>query len=146
MQKEGDQVKLDFPLFYYNDDTPLTFDNNDKLILLDYWYMSCPPCTKAAPYVNEMYQNYQSKGLKVIGINPIDDKRDKLDTFFKNKKIDYPVCLDVDKVTSKQFGVFAYPTFILLDAQGSIICRLDGFDKDEMHNLSKKIDVYLSTH
>ncbi|MEM6966236.1 MAG: TlpA disulfide reductase family protein, partial [Bacteroidota bacterium] len=136
----GDVVKasLEFPIF--NSTESIRIDQQGKLILLDYWYMACPPGMKASSYLNEMYHDYSEKEFMVIGINPFDKKEDKLIEFLEKKNIDYPVSLDLEKKTVDLFGITAYPSFLLIDQTGKIILREDGFSVEIIQKLRSEIN------
>jgi thiol-disulfide isomerase/thioredoxin len=50
-------------------------DNHGKPLLITFWATWCEPCRAEFPMLNELIQEYQPKGLKVVGIN-LDDEGD----------------------------------------------------------------------
>jgi thiol-disulfide isomerase/thioredoxin len=64
-----------------------------KLYILECWATWCGPCIAAIPHVDELYDKYQEKGLRVIGVNVWEDGKDKVADFVKNKGdgMSYPV-------------------------------------------------------
>jgi thiol-disulfide isomerase/thioredoxin len=50
-------------------------DNHGKPVLITFWATWCEPCRAEFPMLNELIQEYQPKGLKVVGIN-LDDEGD----------------------------------------------------------------------
>ena len=64
-----------------------------KVYILECWATWCGPCVAAIPHVDALYDKYQEKGLRVIGVNVWEDGKDKV-TDFVTKKGDgmsYPV-------------------------------------------------------
>jgi hypothetical protein len=40
-----------------------------KYVLLDFWYVACPHCHDAFPYLNTLYDKYGKSGLEMVGIS-----------------------------------------------------------------------------
>lgn len=40
-----------------------------KVVLIRFWLVGCPYCTKSAPSLVDFYQKYKDKGLVIIGIH-----------------------------------------------------------------------------
>ena len=47
-----------------------------KVVLIDYWFMSCKPCQIEMPNVKRLYNLYHDRGFEVVGVN-VDDSRRK---------------------------------------------------------------------
>lgn len=64
-----------------------------KLYVLECWATWCGPCIAAIPHVDALYDKYESKGLRVIGVNVWEDGKDKVAEFVKKKGdgMSYPV-------------------------------------------------------
>jgi thiol-disulfide isomerase/thioredoxin len=64
-----------------------------KLYVLECWATWCGPCIAVIPHVDELYDKYQEKGLRVIGMNVWEDGKDKVAGFVKTKGdgMSYPV-------------------------------------------------------
>lgn len=64
-----------------------------KLYVLECWATWCGPCIAAIPHVDKLYDKYESKGLRVIGVNVWEDGKEKVEEFVKKKGdgMSYPV-------------------------------------------------------
>lgn len=64
-----------------------------KVYILECWATWCGPCIAAIPHVDALYDKYQEKGLRVIGVNVWEDGKDKVEKFLKEKGdgMSYPV-------------------------------------------------------
>ncbi|RYD41376.1 MAG: redoxin domain-containing protein [Verrucomicrobiaceae bacterium] len=64
-----------------------------KVYILECWATWCGPCIAAIPHVDELYDKYQDKGLRVIGVNVWEDGKEKVADFVKAKGdgMSYPV-------------------------------------------------------
>lgn len=117
-------------------------DYKGKIIILDFWYRSCPPCEKSIPQLNNIYDKHLSKDVVMFGINDVDvDSIDRsyLPMHIKNNNINYPNVL-VNRSESKKYNVLGYPTIYIIDKTGQVIFENIGFDE----NLEKKVDSVLS--
>ncbi len=116
---------------------------SDNVIILDFWYMTCPPCIKSIPQLNNIYKKYESKGVKFFGLNDIDTdsiSRTKLIPFRKKKEIKYPIVL-IDRSISEKHKVIGYPTFYIINKSGEIEYSKLGYSE----NLEKEVDSVLNT-
>lgn len=64
-----------------------------KLYMLECWATWCGPCLVTIPHVDALYDKYEPKGLRVIGVNVWEDGRDKVADFVKDKGdgMSYPI-------------------------------------------------------
>ena len=123
-----------------------------KYVLLDFWASWCVPCRKGSPHLRQLYSQYHSQGLEIIGIADDDNKLAEwkkaiaadsvsvwhhvlrgFDITKMQKGEDNP------KDISNMFGVQSLPTKILLDASGVIVGRYDKNSPEEMLAMDKKI-------
>jgi thiol-disulfide isomerase/thioredoxin len=86
--------------------------------LLEFWATWCTPCVQNLPKIEEIYENYSDKGLRIIGLS-LDNDISKLKSFVKEKKMPYPVAVDAG--TEKSFGVRGIPAAFLVDASGLVV-------------------------
>jgi thiol-disulfide isomerase/thioredoxin len=93
-QKAGDAVTPDAlgKLEWVQGSAPAAWEPG-KVYILECWATWCGPCIAAIPHVDELYDKYQEKGLRVIGVNVWEDGKDKVAGFVKTKGdgMSYPV-------------------------------------------------------
>jgi thiol-disulfide isomerase/thioredoxin len=63
-QKAGADVKLQ--VVNYDQLGDLIRANQGKVIVVDFWALTCGPCKRNFPHVVEMYKKYKDRGLVVI--------------------------------------------------------------------------------
>src|SRR5688572_20016138 len=54
-----------------------------KVYILECWATWCGPCVAAIPHVDALYDKYNDKGLRVIGVNVFEDGKDKVAEFVR---------------------------------------------------------------
>ena len=125
-QKPGDAVTLDAlgKAEWITGAAPAAWEPG-KLYVLECWATWCGPCIAAIPHVDELYDKYQDKGLRVIGMNVWEDGKDKVAGFVKTKGdgMSYPVAYvgkggDFENTWLKPAGVRGIPhAFVVKDGK-----------------------------
>lgn len=73
---QGPAPTVTLKVVKYDELTELIRANQGKVIIVDFWSLTCIPCKKNFPHVVEMYNAYKDKGLVVISV-ATDDINDK---------------------------------------------------------------------
>lgn len=89
-----------------------------KLLLLDFWATWCPPCRAALPETQRLYEEYGDRGLKVLTISS--EYEEVIRPFISENEYSFPVLLDSDGRAHLVYGVFAIPTYFLIDQRGIV--------------------------
>lgn len=131
---------------YGSGDSVSLSDYRGKMLLLDFWYMDCFPCIKAIPHLSEIHHKYADQGLQVIGIDPFDNNEkdlERMPNFLEKNPLDYPI-LFINKEQPKNFKVYAYPTFYLVDRDGKIIYSQIGHGDNTGAELDSVIQIHIN--
>lgn len=122
-------------------------DLDADLILLDFWGTWCVKCVTSIPHLKELQAKLGGKRLQVVGIaceqSPADQRTAKVSAVVKKMDINYTVLItgmDGDCPVQSAFQVQFYPTMILLDRSGRILCRQEGATTETL----AKIDHYIA--
>jgi len=103
-------------------------DLRGKVVLVDCWFVDCPPCRAAMPHLVEFNNRFRSSGVKVIGLTP-DSGGDvpRAEAFVKSiPGMDWPIGYGAS-IPLDVLGVHEYPTLILFDKQGRSVWAGHGF-------------------
>lgn len=112
-----------------------------KVVVLNFWFVNCPPCRMEIPQLNEMVASYQSnKDLVFIAI-ALDDKY-ALEKFLKYLPFDYHI-IDNGRYIASQYGVTSYPTHVVLNKEGKVLFHTSGLGSGTVTWLRKSIDAAL---
>ncbi len=80
-----------------------------KVVLLNFWETWCAPCRIEIPWFIEFEQQYQNRGVAVLGVALDDAGWDN-----------YRILLGSDEVTQLYGGVEALPTTFTVDREGRV--------------------------
>ena len=108
-----------------------------KVVILTIGGSWCPNCHDEAPFLMELYKQYHSRGLEIVGLNFEQDAdlaaaRPRLAAFMKRYGIDFPMLVagTPDEAADKlpQLANFAvYPTTVFLGRDGRVKSVHAGF-------------------
>jgi len=110
-----------------------------KVVLLNFFTIWCMPCREEMPDLNAIYNEYQGKGLEILGICLKADPN-QLRFFVKQMKLDYPVLNGTDQVNKDYGEITGVPTTFIINKNGNIIHEIIGArDKAEFLRLIKPL-------
>lgn len=109
---------ISLPLFG-TDKTVFLNDYKGKVILLDFWIFHCGGCQASVPKLNALQKKYKDKNFQLLTVN-IADSEKQIQLFIEKTKAEFPI-LHQGEVIAKQYGVWFYPTVILIGKDGKII-------------------------
>lgn len=96
-----------------------------KVVLIDFWASWCGPCRQENPNVVKLYQQYNPKGLEILGVSLDKSKEDWLKAI-KDDKLSWKHVSDLkywENATARLYSVNSIPQTYLLDKDGKIIAK-----------------------
>lgn len=105
---------------------PLTLSElKGKVILVDFWTYSCINCIRTLPYLKDWYHRYRDQGLVIIGIHSpefeFEKDKENLKSALARFAIDYPVAMDNQLITWRNFNNHYWPAHYLINQQGNVV-------------------------
>lgn len=91
-----------------------------KVILINTWFIECPPCVKEIPDLNELYNKYASR-KDVVFLALSTNMENKLKSFLKKVPFYFSIIPDQEYFIRTRFRLNLFPSFILINKQGVII-------------------------
>ncbi|MGL1902460.1 MAG: TlpA family protein disulfide reductase [Fibrobacterales bacterium] len=94
---------------------------NEKPVMLIFWATWCTLCKKEIPQVQQLFNDFNTKGLQLLAINAgISDTEPRMKAFKKKFSMEYPVAFDRGSSITQSLGVSATPTIIIADVTGVV--------------------------
>jgi thiol-disulfide isomerase/thioredoxin len=123
---QGGAAAVDLKVVKYDGLADLIRANHGKVIVVDFWALTCIPCKKNFPHVVTMYNALKDKGLVVISVATDDlngdtgDPRPKIVKFLQDKNANFiNVLLDEPTpVLENKLRVRALPCMYVFDRDG----------------------------
>lgn len=115
--------------------------NKDKVYVINFWFINCPPCKKEIPELNEIVKQYKDNSNIVFLAIALDDALDLKD-FLKTMPFDYHIIPD-GKYDAQKYGVTSYPTHVVVGKDGLIKFSTVGLAPNTIHWLGKTIKEQL---
>ena len=142
----GDVAPLFEGKFYMEEaDFQLADYVGKNVIIVDFWYTHCPPCVKAIPALSDLQKEYGDKGLKIFGLNSVDNQPrslDNLNKFLQKREMSYDVIMTQPAVDI-MYKINGYPSMYIIDKEGEIAFVEIGYDAEKFEVLKQKVEELL---
>lgn len=106
-------------------------------VLVVFWATTCLSCLKEIPHYIDLYNKYRDKGLEIIAVAMPYDRPDHVLDMQKQKKMNYPIALDIQSEVVRAFGhIRITPNSFVIDPTGRIVKQQIGlWDIEELNGL-----------
>lgn len=86
--------------------SPVNSRDASKVYVLEFWATWCAPCKKSIPHLNQLYQDYNGRGLEIIGFS--DEPVNTVEPFVKDKgsAMAYPVACSKKETNNPHEKIF----------------------------------------
>src|SRR5450755_5079078 len=92
-----------------------------SVVLVNFWATWCPPCRKEMPDLDALYSRFGAQGFVVLGIS--DEEAAKVEPFVRERKVSFPVLLDVGRKVNEMFVVEGIPKSFVYDRDGKLVAQ-----------------------
>jgi thiol-disulfide isomerase/thioredoxin len=93
-----------------------------KPALVDFWASWCGPCRRESVVIKDLYNQYASKGLEVVGIAVWDEPENTL-AAIDQLQLPWKQVINAQTIPTDIYGILGIPCIILFDANGTIVDR-----------------------
>lgn len=128
----------DFSGVTINNDSVKFCEIKNKVILLNFWEVNCPPCMAELGILNELYDEYKKKGVVFISICL--DTQSKILKRYKPRIPTIPAGKDILNL----FCITGYPENLIISKTHKIKKVLLGCDINNTQGLKEEIEFYLN--
>jgi thiol-disulfide isomerase/thioredoxin len=124
---------IEFAAVANDGSTVSTGDLRGSVVVVNFWYASCPPCRIEAPELAE-YARTEPGGVRFLGVNTYDGEA-AAKSFEETFDVPYPSILDVSTGAVRlafagSLPPNAVPVTIILDREGRVAARMSGYFSD----------------
>ena len=102
---------------------PWLTDFKGKVVLLNFWSKTCPPCRVETPWFVEFQKRWEKDGFTVVGVS-MDDTADGIRKFNAQFSVNYPMLAGRDveeKIQKATGGIWGLPTSFLIGRDGNVL-------------------------
>lgn len=90
-----------------------------KFVIINCWYISCVPCVKEIPELNELVKKYKKREDILFLAVGFDGKNEMID-FNKQRKFNYNLIYNGESYLRYIVGIESYPTHVVIQPDGTI--------------------------
>jgi peroxiredoxin len=132
-QIDGDLSKStapDFDLVQLDGHPIRLADMAGKIVILDFWATWCRPCEDQMPVLDALWQDREwrekhADDLMIVGISVDSDPAERVAKWIAERGFEYPIAI-ADLDLAMRYGVFGFPTLVVIDQSGGIYTRHTG--------------------
>ena len=118
-------------------------DLQGKVVMLTFWSTRCAICHAEFPKINQVVERYKSQDVVFLAVTM--ENEAKVNPYIQKNRVSptvvtngFGVVLKYANMTKDGAINMGFPSYFLIDKQGTIIHRAEGWDK------SQNIDVQIS--
>jgi thiol-disulfide isomerase/thioredoxin len=93
-----------------------------KIVILDFWATWCGPCKVQMPVLDSMWRERKGDDLMILGVSVDTDPVAKVAEWVDERGFEYPIAI-ADQDLAMRYGVFGFPTLVIIDQSGGIHTR-----------------------
>ena len=114
---------------------------------MDFWATWCKPCKQVMKHLNNFHNEYKDQGFQVLMVNQ-DTPRSlgKVKSYINSKNYDFFVSIDPNQQIAKKLNGQIMPNLILINQDGSIQWRHQGYMPGEEKEIKEQIQALLYVH
>jgi thiol-disulfide isomerase/thioredoxin len=113
-----------------------------KVVLIDYWASWCGPCLKELPHLQQLHLTRGGAGFVAVAVNADEDAATASESA---KRLGLTMIIGVnDPEVYRTLAVRTLPTLVILDKQGRLRARWDGYRNGLENEIAAKVDKLLA--
>ena len=113
-------------------------DLRGKVVFIDFWFTACRPCRSAIPHLKRVNSKYKDEPFVLISVS-IDGDRTEMETYIQKEGMDWHHVWDPKSKIAAAFGVKSYPSYLVIDHEGTGIASAKGWNNRTGGWISRKV-------
>ena len=113
-----------------------------KVVILNFWFIGCPPCRNEIPELNELVESYKDN-KDVVFIAVALDQKYEIKDFLKTNPYHYNI-IDNGRYIADKYGIHLYPTHAVINREGKVVFHTSGLARNTVSWIKKSIDAALN--
>lgn len=99
-------------------------DYRGRPLIVNFWFVDCPPCRKEVPAFVDLVRKYGDRGFTILGLS-VQDAPEAMRAFATEFSVNYPLfdARGRDDITSAYRATFAYPVSWFVKADGTVFLK-----------------------
>ena len=114
-----------------------------KVVVINFWYMSCAPCVEEMPELNKLVNEYENNNDVLFLALTLDEKGSVLNKFLETNVFNYNIIPDSKDYIMKKLPIMAFPTHLVLDKNSNVMLTIKGYTPQVGEFIKSSIDYYL---
>lgn len=117
-------------------------EKRGKVVIVNFWAKWCVDCRKEMLILDEIYREYKSRNLEIIGIN-IGRKRERQKVLEVSSSLSYPNAMFIDAKETSFEEPNAIPVSYVINKDGKLVKKISADDvkltKQDFENILKPL-------
>lgn len=120
-----------------------TLRDSSSLTVISFWATWCKPCRQELEAISDEWDDFKKTGAKLIAIS-IDDSRGtgSVQSIANASGWEFKIYLDDNQNLKRALNISAIPYSIVIDRDGKIIRRIQGYNPGEEVELFSYLNSY----
>lgn len=102
-------------------------DLRGQVVLVNFWATWCAPCRIEMPGFQRVWEDYGDQGFTILGLSVDQGVRTDVARWVQDRGLTFPIAFAPGSVVRSYGGATVLPTSILIDRDGRIAHRVQGY-------------------
>ncbi len=109
----------DFEMLTLEGDTFRFADTRGKVVILNFWFIACPPCVSEIPGLNELVAQFEPMGVEFVALGR--DSAHQIEPFLQDHPFDYQIIPNSFDISTLYCAMGGFPMNMVIDQEGKLI-------------------------
>ena len=132
------QPAADFALLTFSGERFQLSEQRGQVVVINFWYPSCPPCRDEMPAFQEVWEQYQGRNVRFIGLFVPQgfDTEVEARQFVDELGLTFDFATDVRARVAQEYAVQFFPTTYFINPAGRVhIMEISRMDYDRLTDI-----------